>query len=69
MNYVGIALVGPLIGEMYEVIGFADSYIIMGSVALLFTIVSFFTLSDKREQAESIKDDAIVIKPEVSTQQ
>ncbi|MNB98335.1 Lactose permease [compost metagenome] len=68
INYVGIALVGPLIGEMYEVIGFADSYLIMGGVALLFTIISCFTLSEKREQAENNKDNSNVIKPKVSTQ-
>lgn len=36
------------IGHMYKNIGFADSYIILGSVALVFTAISFFTLEGTR---------------------
>lgn len=46
MIYVGSIVVAPPAGYAYEAIGFEHTYLIMGTVALLFTIVSIFTLSD-----------------------
>lgn len=36
------------IGNMYDVIGFRESYTILGTIALCFTILSIFTLSGNR---------------------
>lgn len=38
------------IGGMYDVLGFKESYTILGLVALIFTVISVFTLSHKRVQ-------------------
>jgi len=45
MLYVGNVVVSSPAGLMYDRIGFEQTYIIMGSIALFFTLVSAFTLS------------------------
>lgn len=45
MIYVGSVVIAPPAGYLYDKIGFAQTYIIMGSAALLFTFISAFTLS------------------------
>lgn len=45
MLYVGNVVVSSPAGLMYDRIGFEQTYIIMGSIALFFTFVSAFTLS------------------------
>ena len=47
MLYVGLVTVGPVAGKLYDSIGFGHSYLIIGSIALVFTIISSFTLSNK----------------------
>lgn len=39
------------IGQLYERIGFQQSYVILGSIALFFTLLSIFTLSNAREKS------------------
>ncbi|MDK1225992.1 oligosaccharide MFS transporter [Cronobacter turicensis] len=46
MVYVGSIVVAPPAGYAYDTIGFEHTYLIMGTISLLFTIVSAFTLSD-----------------------
>lgn len=36
------------IGHMYQKLGFTDSYMVLGSIALLFTLASFITLDNAR---------------------
>ncbi len=45
MIYVGSIVVAPPAGYLYDRIGFDRTYLLMGSVALLFTLISAFTLS------------------------
>ncbi|MGY5955378.1 MFS transporter [Kosakonia sp. BK9b] len=45
MLYVGNVVVSSPAGILYDRIGFEHTYIIMGGIALLFTLISFFTLS------------------------
>ena len=45
MLYVGNVVVSSPAGLLYDRIGFEHTYIIMGSIALLFTLISAFTLS------------------------
>lgn len=46
---IATAIYSPLAGYLYDTIGFANTYLILGSVAGLFTLISIFTLQDKRE--------------------
>ncbi|MGM0876534.1 MAG: oligosaccharide MFS transporter [Bacillota bacterium] len=52
MLYVGIATFGPFSGKLYDTIGFDNTYILLGCVTLVFTIISCFTLSNKRVSDE-----------------
>ena len=45
MIYVGSIVVAPPAGYYYDRIGFAHTYLIMGGIALLFTLISTLTLS------------------------
>ncbi|QCR35632.1 oligosaccharide MFS transporter [Nissabacter sp. SGAir0207] len=45
MIYVGSVVVAPPAGYLYDRIGFGSTYLLMGTTALLFTLVSAFTLS------------------------
>ncbi|MGY4581844.1 MFS transporter, OHS family, lactose permease [Ewingella americana] len=45
MIYVGSIVVAPPAGYFYDRIGFAHTYLIMGGIALCFTLISAFTLS------------------------
>lgn len=45
MVYVGSVVVAPPAGYLYDKIGFAHTFLIMGGCALLFTLISAFTLS------------------------
>ena len=46
---IATAIYSPLAGYLYDTIGFAHTYYILGSIAGLFTLISIFTLRDKRE--------------------
>jgi len=45
MIYVGSVVVAPPAGHLYDKIGFAHTYLMMGCCALVFTLISAFTLS------------------------
>lgn len=45
MIYVGSIVVAPPAGYLYQRIGFEHTYLMMGAIALFFTLVSAFTLS------------------------
>ncbi|MFS7381901.1 oligosaccharide MFS transporter [Rahnella inusitata] len=45
MIYVGSIVIAPPAGYLYQRIGFEHTYLIMGGIALFFTLVSAFTLS------------------------
>lgn len=59
MLYVGNVVVSSPAGLLYDRIGFENTYIIMGCIALVFTLISSLTLSaciNKREGALSTPD-------------
>ena len=45
MIYVGAIVVAPPAGYLYDRIGFEHTYLLMGCCALIFTLISAFTLS------------------------
>lgn len=45
---IATTIYSPFVGYMYDTIGFANTYIILGSVAGVFTLISVFTLSNKK---------------------
>jgi OHS family lactose permease-like MFS transporter len=49
---VGAAFLSPIAGKMYDIIGFSMSYLLLGGIVLLFTVISLFALSNKW-----VKDD------------
>ncbi|SEJ39193.1 MFS transporter, OHS family, lactose permease [Azotobacter beijerinckii] len=48
---LGISFISPLAGYMYEAFGFREGYLLLGSLALLFTVVSIFTLDRGRHKS------------------
>ena len=46
---IATAVYSPLAGYLYDTIGFAQTYYILGGVAGVFTLISVFTLRDNRE--------------------
>lgn len=60
---IATAIYSPLAGYLYDTIGFANTYLILGSVAGLFTLISIFTLQDKREPKEPGATPSAAINP------
>ena len=44
------AVLSPIVGHMYDLLGFKQTYIILGSIALLFTIIALLTLKSDRNK-------------------
>ena len=47
---VGAIFLSTIAGSMYDTLGFEGAYLLLGSVALVFTVISIFTLSSNKEQ-------------------
>ena len=58
---VATAIYSPIAGYLYDTIGFADTYLILGAIAGFFTLVSVFTLRDSRA------DKPAAVQPQGST--
>lgn len=54
---IATTVYSPVVGHLYDTIGFANTYIILGVVSGLFTLFSVFSLRNK-------KDKVIVLSPE-----
>ncbi|WMY76141.1 oligosaccharide MFS transporter [Buttiauxella selenatireducens] len=63
MLYVGSVVVAPPAGYLYDKIGFGNTYLIMGSCALVFTFISAFTLS----RCQSKRDESSFLKPALNS--
>lgn len=63
MIYVGSVVVAPPAGYLYDKIGFEYTYLMMGSCALLFTLISAFTLS----RCQSKRDESRNFTPVLNT--
>lgn len=49
VNYIGTVLLSPLSGYLYEKIGFADTYFLMGCTVLVFTLISTVLLKNNAQ--------------------
>ncbi|MDG2947810.1 MFS transporter [Bisgaard Taxon 10/6] len=49
---IGNMIVSPIVGAGYDLYGFQHTYFILGSIAVTFTIISAFTLTDKMPFSE-----------------
>ncbi|MEE2409162.1 MFS transporter, partial [Klebsiella pneumoniae] len=47
-------------GNMYDRIGFQDTYMILGGIALTVTLISAFTLAGKAK-TEPLRDNAMIV--------
>ena len=63
MIYVGSVVVAPPAGYLYDKIGFEHTYLMMGCCALLFTLISAFTLS----RCQSKRDESRTFTPTLNT--
>lgn len=45
---VGAIFLSAIVGNMYDTVGFKSAYLLLGMIALTFTIISVFTLSSKK---------------------
>lgn len=52
---VGSIFLSTIAGNMYDTVGFKSAYLLLGSIALIFTILSMFTLPNKTEKKASVK--------------
>lgn len=43
---IATAIYSPIAGYLYDTIGFAETYLILGAIAGFFTLISVFTLRD-----------------------
>ncbi|OBA07050.1 galactoside permease [Bacillus subtilis] len=50
-SQVGTSIFSPIAGGLYDSIGFRQTYLFMGTLALCFTIISTFTLLDSKKGA------------------
>ncbi|GKU82170.1 MFS transporter [Niallia sp. NCCP-28] len=48
---VGSIFLSTIAGNMYDTVGFQSAYLLLGSIALVFTIISIFTLTGNRKLA------------------
>lgn len=46
---IGAIFLSTIAGRMYDTVGFSDAYIMLGAIALVFTIISIFTLSGNKQ--------------------
>jgi OHS family lactose permease-like MFS transporter len=50
---VGSIFLSTIAGNMYDTVGFDKAYLLLGLVALAFTIISIFTLSEKNKSGKT----------------
>ena len=48
---VGSIFLSTIAGNMYDTVGFKSAYLLLGSVAFIFTVISMFTLAGKSKSA------------------
>ncbi|MFP5595807.1 oligosaccharide MFS transporter [Kluyvera sp. 142486] len=61
MVYVGSVVVAPPAGYLYDKIGFSHTFLMMGCCALLFTLISSFTLSSSHagKKTSTVRTDVL----------
>ena len=59
-NQIGQAILSPIVGNLYDTVGFRDAYLFLGAVVGSFTIFGLFVLiSDKRIPKEKLMENKI----------
>ena len=53
---IAAAFLSPIIGQLYDSIGFSKVYFIIGGVVLLFNIISMFTLSNDLKETSAVQE-------------
>lgn len=61
---IGTTILSPIVGKMYDRVGFRETYLFMGVLVLVFTILAAFTLLDKKRIAALVDEDESEILPE-----
>lgn len=61
---IGTTILSPIVGKMYDRVGFRETYLFMGVLVLVFTIFAAFTLLDKKRTAALVDEDESEILPE-----
>ncbi|MDU5261799.1 MAG: MFS transporter, partial [Clostridium celatum] len=49
-SQVGATVLSPIIGRFYDTVGFSSTYIIMGCIVLVFTLISMITLASSQKE-------------------
>lgn len=49
-SQVGATVLSPIIGRFYDTVGFSTTYIIMGCIVLVFTLISMITLTSSKKE-------------------
>ncbi|OWA35441.1 MFS transporter [Saccharibacillus sp. O16] len=63
-SQVGQAVLSPIAGSLYDGIGFRHTYLVMGALVLVFTLISIFTLFDDKNRKPKIEGK---LEPQQST--
>ncbi|MGN1385139.1 MAG: MFS transporter, partial [Bacillus sp. (in: firmicutes)] len=53
---IAAAFLSPIVGQLYDSIGFSKVYFIIGGVVLLFNIISMFTLSNDLKETSAVQE-------------
>lgn len=53
---IAAAFLSPVIGQLYDSIGFSKVYFIIGGVVLLFNVISMFTLSSDLKETATVEE-------------
>ncbi|WP_025684882.1 oligosaccharide MFS transporter [Paenibacillus maysiensis] len=56
---LGQTIYSPVIGNLYDTIGFNEAYVLMGGIALIFTIIAVFTLRKDDQDPESTQEGTL----------
>ncbi|ECD7245225.1 MFS transporter, partial [Salmonella enterica subsp. enterica serovar Florida] len=59
---IATTIYSPVAGYLYDTIGFAETYLILGSVAGFFTLVSVFTLRGPRTDNVATQSQGSVVR-------
>ncbi|PAF34038.1 MFS transporter, partial [Terribacillus saccharophilus] len=58
-SQVGASILSPIAGNLYDTIGFRQTYIIIGLLVLCFTVISMFTLLNSKTKNKNIIEKVI----------
>lgn len=62
---IAIMFMSIVTGNLYEKVGFQDTYIILGIIAFTFSIISIFTLTGKHVNVNQVQTNQAITKEEM----